>query len=272
LTGDWSPSRRLAGGLRLGIVLAVACAANAAAQTDEIQVYDAALTGRGTFNLTLHNNYVADGLKTPAFAGAVTADHSWNGAFEWALGVSRWFEAGLYLPIYTRDDRQGWGLDGLKLRALFAVPDAAHRRFVYGLNLESSFNARWWDSTRFTSEVRPILGWHAGPIDVFANPILDTTYDGFGGIDFAPVLRVAFNRNAWAIAAEEYADLGPLRGLHPVSAQSHQLFAVLGYRGAVFGVEAGVGFGLTTASDRLTFKLMLSRDLNAAPASRARVP
>ncbi len=255
-------SRPLGPGLRLGIVLVVVSAANAPAQTDEIQVYDGALAGRGIFNLTLHNNYVADGVKTPAFPGAVTADRSWNGTLEWALGVRKWFEAGLYAPIYTRDDRQGWGLDAFKVRALFAAPDSAHRRFVYGANFEFSFNARRWDPARFTSEVRPIFGWHLGRFDVVANPILDTAYDGFGSIDFAPVLRLAFNARTWAVAAEEYADLGPLRGFHPVGGQSHQLFAVLNHRGRVLGVEAGVGFGLTGASDRLTFKLMLSSDLN----------
>jgi hypothetical protein len=30
----------------------------------------------------------------------------------------------------------------------------------------------------------------------------------------------------------------------------------------VVNIEFGVGFGLTSASDKLTFKLMLSRDLN----------
>jgi hypothetical protein len=257
--------------LRLGVLLALHWAATAAAQTDEIQVYDGALAGPGMFNLALHNNYVADGLKTPAFEGAVTADRSWNGVFEWALGVREWFEAGLYLPLYTRDDRQGWGLDGVKLRALFVVPDARHRRFVYGSNFEFSFNARRWDAARFSSEIRPIIGWHLGRVDIFANPILDTAYDGFGNIDFAPVLRLAFNLGrGWAVAAEEYADLGPLRGFHPVSAQSHQLFAVLDHGGGALDVEAGIGFGLTSGSDRLTFKLTLSRDLNAR--SRAPVP
>ncbi len=259
--------------LRLGVVLGLLRVASAAAQTDEIQVYDGELAGPSVFNLTLHNNYIVDGLKTPPFPGAVTADRSWNGAFEWALGVSTWFEAGLYVPLYTHDDRQGWGLDGVKLRALLAVPDARHRRFVYGSNFEFSFNARRWEAAHFTSEIRPIVGCHLGRVDIVANPILDTAYDGFGNIVFAPVLRLALNlRRAWAIAAEEYADLGPLRGFHPVSAQSHQLFAVLDRTGGAVDVEAGIGFGLTSGSDRLTFKLLLSCDLNARKRSRAPVP
>ncbi len=259
--------------LRLGVLLGLHWAATAAAQTDEIQVYDGALAGPGILNLTLHNNYVADGSKTPAFAGAVSADKSWNGVFEWAFGLREWFEAGLYLPLYTRDDRQGWGFDGVKLRALFAAPGARHRRFVYGSNFELSFNARRWDAARFTSEIRPIVGWHLGRFEVFANPILDTAYDGFGSIEFAPVLRLGLDLGpAWAIAVEEHADLEPLRGFHPVSDQSHQLYAVLDHRGGVLDVQAGVGFGLTAGSDGLTFKLILSRDLNAGTRSPLPVP
>ena len=45
--------------------------AMASAQTDEIQVYDAAIAARGVFNLTWHNNYVANGIRGQPFPGAV---------------------------------------------------------------------------------------------------------------------------------------------------------------------------------------------------------
>ncbi len=35
----------------------------AAAQTDEIQVYDASIAPVGVFNLTLHNNYIAERIE-----------------------------------------------------------------------------------------------------------------------------------------------------------------------------------------------------------------
>ena len=71
------------------------------AQTDEIQVYDAAIAEEATFNLTWHNNFTPAGVMTPAFPGAVVADKSLNGVPEWAYGVTDWFEAGLYLPLYS---------------------------------------------------------------------------------------------------------------------------------------------------------------------------
>jgi len=107
------------------------------------------------------------------------------------------------------------------------------------------------------------VGWHLKPIDVFVNPILDTSYDGLGNVVFAPAARVAWNvTGSWAAGLEEYAELGPLRGLRPWRQQSHQVFAIVGRSGPPFDVEAGVGFGLTPASDAVTVKLILSRDLN----------
>ena len=234
------------------------------AQTDEIQVYDGGHVDPGVFNLTWHNNFTPRGVKTPAFPGAIVADKSWNGVPEWAYGVTDWFETGLYLPLYTRDKNYGATLDGFKLRELFTVPHADDRTFVYGVNFEFSWNSKHWDATRFTSEIRPIIGWHLKPVDIIVNPILDTAYDGVKNLDFAPNVRVAYNFSPmWAIAAEEYADFGPLRGFYSVSDQSHQLYGVVDYSSKALDFEVGVGFGLTDASDKLTLKVMVARDLNS---------
>jgi hypothetical protein len=245
------------------VVVLLAVPAMAFAQADEIQVYDGGLAPVGTFNLTLHNNFIAKGLTTPGFPGAVVADRSFNGVPEFALGVTRWFEAGLYLPVYSRDNDSGWGLDGFKLRALFAVPNADDRTFFYGANVEFSVNAERWDTTRFTSEVRPIVGWHLKPVDIIINPIIDTSYDGFGNLEFVPAARVAYNfPSGWAVAVEEYADFGTFRDVSSPAAQAHQLYGVVDRSWKGWDFEAGVGVGLTDVSDRLTFKLILSRDLN----------
>jgi hypothetical protein len=247
------------------VVLALlASPAVAFAQTDEIQVYDGSLAAKGKFNLTLHSNFTPNGVKTPAFPGALVADKSFNGVPEWAYGAADWFEAGLYLPLYSHDKNQGAVLDGFKLRALFAVPNANDRRFFYGVNFEFSTNSKHWDENRFTSEVRPIIGWHLHPIDIIVNPILDTSYDGIRNLDFAPATRIAYNLpQSWAVALEEYADFGPLHKFNAAGDQSHQIYGVVDHT-TKFGldIEAGVGFGLTDASDKYTFKLILARDLN----------
>jgi hypothetical protein len=235
---------------------------SAFAQADEIQVYDGGLAPVGVFNLTVHNNFTPRGIRTPAFPGAVVANKSFNGVPEFALGVTDWFEAGLYLPLYSRDATAGWGLDGFKLRALFAVPHADDRRFVLGANFEFSYNARRWDTARFTSEIRPIVGWHLGRVDVIVNPIVDTSYDGFANMVFVPSTRVAVSvAPKWQLAVEEYSDYGPFRDLHAGREQAHQLYAVVDTNTRGWDIEAGVGAGLTSAADGLTLKLIVARDL-----------
>ena len=244
------------------IALSLTARQHVFAQADEIQVYDGGLAPVGTFNLTLHSNFTPKGQVIPAFPGAVVADKSLNGVPEFALGITPWFEAGLYLPLYSRDNTSGWGLDGFKLRTLFAVPHAGRRRFVYGANVEFSYNARRWDRKRFTSEIRPIVGWHLAPIDIIINPILDTGYDGLKNLVFAPSTRISYTvRPGWAVAVEEYADYGALRHFHSADEQSHQLYAVIDANVRGWDVEAGVGGGLTDNSDRLTVKLIIARDL-----------
>ncbi len=247
------------------IALALAAAPIAAvAQTDEIQVYDAAIADRGKFNLMIHNNFTPDGLKEPAFPGGVESNHALVGVAEWAYGVTDWFEQGLYLPLYSFSHNDGATYNGFKLRWLFVKPHADEQRFFYGVNFEFSVNQPQWDPRHFSSEVRPIVGWHLKPIDIIINPIMDTSYTGgFKSLDFAPAVRVAYKFSPkWKGAVEEYADYGQFRDLYPGRGQFHQIWAVANHFGKVINIETGIGFGLTSASDKVTLKFMISRDLN----------
>jgi len=73
---------------------------------------------------------------------------------------------------------------------------------------------------------------------------------------------VADLRERWALAVEEYDDFGPLHQFYAGNQQAHQLYGVIDHATKGLDIEAGVGFGLTSASDRITLKLILSRDLN----------
>jgi hypothetical protein len=253
-------SRRMCCGWLLACLLASGPIARA--QTDEIQVYDAEITPQGHFNLTWHNNFTPSGRQEPAFPGGIVPNQALNGVPEWAYGVTRWFEAGLYLPVYTRTGDGALLFDAVKLRALFVVPDAHERTLFYGVNFELSYNAPHWEPSRFSGEIRPIIGAHLGRFDLIVNPILDSDFNGLGKLDFAPAARLAYNLNGkFACAIEYYADFGPLQNFKSRSEQSHTLFAVLDYGGSSNGVEFGVGKGLTAASDSWVLKLMLMHDL-----------
>lgn len=228
------------------------------AQSDEIQVYTGEIVAPGEFSVTLHNNYTADGRKQADIPGGIVPDHALNGVPEFAYGAYDWLELGAYLPVYTvtRDGRAR--LDSAKLRILFAEPHAEDRSFFYAVNFELSYNARHWESTRFSSEMRPIVGFRSGKWDFIFNPIVDFSFTGIGSLTFAPAERIAYNFSpTWALAAEHYADYGEFRHLEGLKNQDQSLFAVVDYSSEPMDVEFGVGHGFTAASDALVFKLML---------------
>ena len=250
----------------LAVSVAVAALARSAAAqgpTDEIQVYDAGIAAQGKMSLTLHTNFTPDGTSLAAFPGAIVSNHSFDGGFEWAYGARPWLELGLYLPLYSITRQYGATVNGGKLRVLFVSPQADERRFFYGANFEFSYNSVRWDARRYTSEIRPILGWHRHPWDFIVNPILDNSWAGGpAALEFNPAARVAYHINArWAVAGEQYSGYGPLRQLLPGRQQVQQTWAVFDHYGTV-EIEGGIGFGLTSASDAVTLKLMFSRDLN----------
>ena len=247
------------------LALALLAAPVLFAQTDEIQVYDAEVADRGAFNLMIHTNFTPIGRKAADFPGGIIPNHSVNGTAEWAYGVTDWFEQGLYLPVWTPySEGRGGSINGFKLRELFVRPHAGDHTLFYGVNFEFSVNYKYWESRHITSEVRPIVGLHLHPVDLIFNPIVDTDYTGgFGNLEFVPATRIAYNVNPkWAVAVEEYADTGTLRHFEALNHQFHEIWAVMDHPGKAVNVEFGIGVGVTAGADKLTFKLMLSRDLN----------
>ena len=57
------------------------------------------------------------------------------------------------------------------LRAEFAVRKAQDRKFFYGVNFEFGFNARYWEQTRNSGEIRPIIGGRIGPVDLMCRDL-----------------------------------------------------------------------------------------------------
>lgn len=248
----------------LALALVVAPLA-AHAQTDEIQVYDASIMAPGKASVMVHSNFTPIGRKTADFPGGIIPDDSVNGAVEWAYGVRPWFEQGLYLPVFTAySENRGGSIDGFKVRELFVRPNADKHTFFYGINFEFSVNYSYWESRRVTSEARPIVGAHLHKVDLIYNPIVDTNYrGGFNGLEFVPAGRVAYNLNPnWTVGAEEYADFGQFRDFYDAHNQFHEVWAVVDHHTRFVDIETGVGVGVTAGADKVTFKLMVSHDLN----------
>lgn len=258
----------------LPVLLLCSTAMPALAVTDEIQVYTGDIEDVGNLGLTWHNNYTVNGLKDQEFPGALVDDHAYSSVTEWAYGVTPWFEAGLYLPLFAHSENQNWTYNGFKLRALFVQPDNPDKDFYYGVNFEFSWNQRQWDTQVNTGEVRPIIGWRFGDDrrwSITLNPIVDNSYKGFSRLEFVPASRLDYKiDDSWTLAAEEYDDFGQLRAFLPARDQFHQLWAVADFTGNPISIEAGVGFGLTPGTDNLALKLMFSSDLTGPHSLFAR--
>jgi hypothetical protein len=223
---------------------------------DEIQVYNADIAAPGQFTIQQHLNYVALGAKDPRFPGGFPSNRSINGTPEFAYGITDWWEVGLYLP-FAIQDRQFLS-DSFKLRTLFVSPHAEQRNFFYGVNFEFSNETPKFSQTRFGIEIRPIIGVRNADYEFIVNPIIDIGLGKNGEADFAPAARLARKLGEELYAGfEYYSDLGEIGNFNKLSQQQHTLFAVTDFKLGDFGVNFGVGHGLTPASDRWVIKTIV---------------
>jgi hypothetical protein len=261
-TASASHGRRRHGALGFALPAAI-CAAlaaqsDAARAVDEIQVYNGEIAEVGQFTVQQHLNYAFVGRKEPDFPGGFPSNHALNGTPEFAWGITKWFELGLYIP---------WAVDGegrflsnaFKLRTLFVTPDADKKNFFYGLNFEYDYTTPPFSQTRFAMEIRPIIGWRNPQWEFIVNPILDIGFGAEGDVSFAPAARLARKiTDDLQLGVEYYSDLGRPGSFLPFEQQAHQLFAVADFKVGVIDVDFGVGYGLTEGSDRWAAKTILT--------------
>jgi hypothetical protein len=143
---------------------------------------------------------------------------------------------------------------------LFVSPNAAERTFWYGVNFELSYNARHWQEARYALEIRPILGWRFGPVDLLRNPIIDFPFHGGpGALTFAPADRITYNLSqTWSLAVEHYADYGSFANLAPLGPVSCA-FRRYRHTSDPLNLEFGIGDGFTAVSESLILKLIVTR-------------
>jgi hypothetical protein len=230
--------------------------ARPACAVDEIQVYNASIAAPGQFTIQQHLNYVGQGQKQPPFPGGLVSNGSINGTPEFAYGVTDWWEVGLYLPFAIQD--QQFLSDSFKLRTLFVSPNAEQRNFFYGVNFELGNSTPKFSQTRFGLEIRPIIGVRYVEWEFIVNPIVDIGFGKYGEVNFAPAARVARKLGPdLFVGLEYYADLGKIGSFSPLAEQQHTLFAVTDFKLGEFDVNFGLGYGLTSSSDRFVVKTIV---------------
>jgi len=84
-----------------------------------------------------------------------------------------------------------------------------------------------------------------------------------GEVEFVPAARLARKLGEdLAIGLECYTNFGPFRGFLPLNEQQHNLYGVVDFKVGRFDVNFGLGYGLTSGSDRFMTKLIIGTDLN----------
>jgi hypothetical protein len=251
-----------------------------AADPFEIQVYDGTANPVGVPGLELHLIDWATGHRA-----APPPEAPLHGQFHWtlepSLGVTPFWELGGYLQFAARTDAGTVDWAGAKLRSKFVTPPGWDTHWRLGLNLEVSYLPATYDSSRWGSEMRPIIAWHDDVWLLVVNPILTQSLASPGASDgpsFEPAAKVARSLGPIALGLEYYGTLGPIASPLPPRAQEHYVFEVVDLLCVEsFELSAGVGEGLTPASAGVVAKVILGYDFEAAtlwhtPSRTTRTP
>jgi len=100
-----------------------------------------------------------------------------------------------------------------------------------------------------------------GDWEFIINPIVDVGFGALGEADFLPAARLARNLGQDRfIGVEYYTDLGKIGDFPSFEQQQHQLFGVTDFKLGAFDIELGLGYGLTSGSDRLIAKAIIGYD------------
>ena len=257
--GDFAARSTRRGLLLASLIVALASPAQA---DDEIQVYNAEIAKVGEWTVQQHLNYAIQGRREPDFPGGLIPNHALNGTPEFAQGITPWWEWGFYIP-WAVDESGRLYSNAAKIRTLFASPDAEKREFFYGINFEFAYATRKFSETRWTGEIRPIIGWRKGDYEFIVNPILDLSFGRAGEVEFAPAVRFAKKvAEEFQIGVEYYANVGPVGNFLPLREQEHNIYGVVDFKVGVVDVNFGIGYGLTSpGSDRWMAKMILGTDL-----------
>jgi hypothetical protein len=252
------------------VAVLVALASRQARATDpfEIQVYDGTANAPGTPGLELHLNRVFDGVRT-ATPPELPMHQQSHMTLEPSMGLTEFLELGGYFQTTIRGDGT-FDYAGAKGRAKFVVPEGTFLHLRLGLNFELSLLPQRYDPSRLGSEVRPIIAWENQRWLLALNPIVGVplgTPDRLDGPTFEPAGMAKVKlMDTVALGVEYYSSLGPMAKPLPWEEQEHYLYEAVDLLSLPnVEVNAGIGEGLTHASNAFVAKLIVGYSFEAAP-------
>ena len=241
--------------LPLVFCIAVAALTAHAASNDEIQVYDDAISKPGEAGVDLHMNFVPSGVRESSYPKEIPAQHDFRVSPEFAYGLNRNWEAGLYLPAIRAADGN-WYAEGTKVRLKF-MSDNPEQEIYWGLNGELGISSHRTELHNWNFELRPIIGYRMEHWNLSLNPILGFALSGHDHTpDFSPAIKISrkVTEKTW-INIENYSDFGPVNNM-----RSHVQETYLTADTEVFGhdLNFGLGHGWTNESNDWTIKAIFN--------------
>jgi hypothetical protein len=243
-----------AGILLLGI-------SGAQAQDDyEIQVYASETVPPGMTMFELHSNFTVRGERQE-LGGVEPSNHALHETIEITHGFTPWFETGFY--VFTSvQPAEGWEWVGDHIRPRVRVPEDWEWPVGVSLSTEIGYQRRRFSEDTWTWELRPILDKQWGPWYFSINPAFEKSLEGLNedhSWSFAPSAKFSVDViPELGVGAEYYSSLGPVTHLSPASQQQHQIFPAIDLNVSPdLELNFGVGWGLTSSTDRLVVKLIL---------------
>jgi hypothetical protein len=230
------------------------------AAPDEIQVYTQELNGPGGFGLELHLNYVPRGRREASYQGEMKSEHRLQLTPEFAYGLTKTLEAGLYLPMAVNDRGELFG-NGVRFRLKYISPREEGQNLFWGLNAELGYSAHRVSESPTGLELRPIIGYLDDQWLIGFNPILnmDLSEKTSRQPKFEPALKVTHRVHEGIRAGMEYyGEYGPLNHILPASERTHYLYGVMDLEFKNLDMNFGIGRGLKNTEDQWVIKAIIA--------------
>ena len=231
----------------------------AAGAPEEIQIYMDDLSKPGRFGADVHNNFVMSGSGTPEYRGAQPPNHIYRLTPEFYYGISDTLELGVYL-LTTTSPGAPTNYDGQKLRLKYIAPHDETQGFFWGANLEIGKTSLRVSQAPWNAQLKGIYGYRSGRWTYAGNANFDWSLSGPVSSPVALEIdtKIAYQTHAgYHVGLESYNEIGPVRNVGHLNERGQTLYAVVDTQLGRFDLNAGIGRGLTTASDRWLLKFIV---------------
>ena len=236
----------------------------ARAAPDEITVFTDELERPGHTGYELHLNYTPKARCIAAYPGEQAPCRVMRLMPEIVHGLAATWNLGVHLPFsYSRNTHQGT-FDGVKLRLhnLNVVGESKQHNFFYGANYELALYSERITPSKYSGEIRGIVGANVGTWKFTLNPIVNTALNksiAGRGVNFELFGQALHTIDAHvAVGMEHYASPGRLSRASFDAISGQISYLVANYRsGNRYFLHIGIGHGWTDASDKRVFKALI---------------